>query len=79
MRSLFAGPGDGFLVLEVAPDGKPLTIPDAHFLFTAEYDRAGSDLILSDHAGKTIIVQGYFATPTPVDLASPMWRSMCQR
>ena len=70
-RDIFAGPGDGVLVLQVGSDGRPLTIPDAHFLFTATFERAGSDLVLSNDVGQTIIVESYFAAALPVDLAAP--------
>ena len=40
------------------PAGPGVTIPDAHFLFHADFKRAGSDLILSGD-GKTAIVPDY--------------------
>lgn len=70
-RDFYPGAGDGALVLQASADGQPLTIPDAHFLFTANYDRDGSDLILSDESGQSVIVEGYFAAVSPPDLASP--------
>ena len=66
-----SGPGDTDLVLRVGADGAPVTVPDAHFLFTAEFERAGSDLVLSDESGQTVRVVDYFSAATPVDLAAP--------
>src|SRR5207253_7617153 len=35
-------------------------IPDAHFLFHADFKRAGSDLILTGEDGHRVVVPGYF-------------------
>ena len=36
------------------------SIPDAHFLFHADFKRAGSDLILTGEDGHRVVVPGYF-------------------
>lgn len=66
-----SGPGDTDLVLRLEPDGAPVTVPDAHFLFTAEFDRAGSDLVLSNQSGQTVRIVDYFSAASLVDLAAP--------
>ncbi|MEM8686294.1 MAG: tandem-95 repeat protein [Pseudomonadota bacterium] len=66
-----SGPGDSDLLLRVGADGAPVTVPDAHFLFTAEFDRAGSDLVLSNESGQTVRIMEYFSAASPVDLAAP--------
>ncbi len=66
-----SGPGDTDLVLRVGADGAPVTVPDAHFLFTATFERAGSDLVLSNEDGQSVLIVDYFAAPSPVDLAAP--------
>ncbi|MEM8648214.1 MAG: FecR domain-containing protein, partial [Pseudomonadota bacterium] len=70
-RTGMSGPGDTDLVLRVGADGAPVTVPDAHFLFTAEFSRAGSDLVLSDETGQTVVILDYFSAASPVDLAAP--------
>ncbi len=66
-----AGPLGKMQVLQAGTEGQPVTIQDAHFLFTAEFDRNGNDLFLTDESGQTVMVEGYFAVTTPPDLASP--------
>ena len=41
-------------------DAASVTIPDAHFLFHADFKRAGSDLILTGEDGHRVVVPGYF-------------------
>ena len=41
-------------------DGASIAIPDAHFLFHADFKRAGSDLILTGEDGHRVVVPGYF-------------------
>jgi fibronectin-binding autotransporter adhesin len=40
--------------------GNGVTIPDAHFLFHAEFKRTGSDLTLIGQDGQKLVVPGYF-------------------
>ena len=51
-------------------DGIPIEIPD--FLFTAEYSRQGSNLVLDGTDGQTLIIEAYFETDNPPDLISEM-------
>jgi hypothetical protein len=46
--------------LSAGEDGASVSIPDAHFLFHADFKRAGSDLILTGEDGHRVIVPGYF-------------------
>src|SRR6187401_352557 len=41
-------------------DATSVTIPDAHFLFHADFKRAGSDLTLTGEDGHRVVVPGYF-------------------
>jgi hypothetical protein len=40
----------------VQADTAVVTIPDAHLLFTAEFNRKGSDLVLTGDDGHKILV-----------------------
>ncbi|MEM6635187.1 MAG: Ig-like domain-containing protein [Pseudomonadota bacterium] len=46
----------------------PLVVPGEAFLFTADFDRDGPDLILSGAEGSEIRVLDYFKTQVPADL-----------
>ena len=46
--------------LSAGQDGASVSIPDAHFLFHADFKRAGSDLILTGEDGHRVVVPGYF-------------------
>jgi len=52
-------------------DGGPVTVPDAHLLFTADFSRSGHDLLLTGEDGKTLLIVDYFGPHGPVDLVSP--------
>ena len=39
-----------------------ITVADAQLLFTAEFRRAGPDLVLTGHDGRHILIPGYFAS-----------------
>ena len=41
-------------------DGSAITIPDAHFLFHAEFKRTGSDLTLTGDDGHRLTITDYF-------------------
>src|SRR5882757_7334753 len=56
----FDSAGTSPLTLIEGQDAPSVTIPDAHFLFHADFKRAGSDLILTGEDGHSIIVPGYF-------------------
>jgi hypothetical protein len=52
-------------------DAASVTIPDAHFLFHADFKRAGSDLILTGEDGHRVVVSGYFKHEHLPALLSP--------
>src|SRR3954468_14363994 len=53
------------------PDSSSITIPDAQFLFHAEFKRSGSDLTLTGEDGHQIVVPGYFKHEHLPALLSP--------
>jgi FecR protein len=56
----------------VAADGDgPITVPDAHLLFSGEFNRSGSDLIIHGDHGDSVVVTGYFSNGEPAALRSP--------
>src|SRR5258708_3797131 len=55
----------------VQPDAGAVTIPDAHLLFTADFQRKGPDLVLTGEAGHKILVPDYFRHEKQPDLVSP--------
>jgi hypothetical protein len=70
-------PGESFdaresvAVVSVEPDTAAVTIPDAHLLFTADFKRKGSDLVLTGDDGHKILVPDYFRHEKQPDLVSP--------
>jgi VCBS repeat-containing protein len=74
---LFHTPGESFEAHEnvasvsVEPEAASVTIPDAHLLFTAEFKRKGSDLVLTGDDGHKILVPDYFRHEKQPDLVSP--------
>ncbi|WP_263627041.1 VCBS domain-containing protein [Stappia stellulata] len=46
-------------------------VPDAHLLFSGNYARAGSDLVISGEDGSGHVIADYFAHATPPALHSP--------
>ncbi len=68
-----ASPGDvpTSVAIENGADGPSATIPDAHLLFTAQFARAGADLVLHGEDGKVVVVQDYFAADQRARLLSP--------
>ncbi|HEX3503105.1 MAG TPA: FecR domain-containing protein [Xanthobacteraceae bacterium] len=48
-----------------------ILIPDAQFLFTAHFHRAGPDLVLTGGDGHKVIVPGYFTSEHPPALVAP--------
>lgn len=59
------------IAVDNGPDGPTATIPDAHLLFTAQFSRAGTDLILQGEDGKIVAVHDYFASDARARLLSP--------
>src|SRR4051794_34661753 len=60
-------PGKAFDLIDVAralpidsSDSGSVTIPDAEFLFHAEFKRTGSDLTLTGQDGHKLVIPGYF-------------------
>ena len=47
-----------------------VTVPDAHLLFSGDYSRSGTDLIISDHAHR-VVVPNYFSGDKHPALVSP--------
>src|SRR5262245_6092717 len=76
-NTLIRTPGESFEAHEnvasvsVEPDAASITIPDAHFLFTADFKRKGSDLVLTGDDGHKILVTDYFRHEKQPDLVSP--------
>src|SRR5690242_2321499 len=53
-----------------------IVIPDAELLFTADFRRAGPDLILTGHDGRHIRIAGYFGSEHPPRLVAPNGASL---
>ena len=53
-----------------------VSVPDAQLLFTADFQRAGPDLVLTGHAGRHHIVSGYFASENRLALVGPNGASL---
>src|SRR5215510_9429159 len=53
-----------------------VTIPDAHLLFSAQFDRLGQDLLLTGDDGRKVIVEGYFRGDKHPTLLSPEGASL---
>lgn len=51
--------------------GAGVTVPEATLLFTGDFSRAGSDLMLTGPDGAKFVVAGYFNTDNPPALLSP--------
>jgi VCBS repeat-containing protein len=74
---LIHAPGESFearesaAVVSVEPETAAVTIPDAHLLFTADFKRKGSDLVLTGDDGHKILVPDYFRHEKQPDLVSP--------
>ncbi|HEX3598868.1 MAG TPA: hypothetical protein VHU84_01925, partial [Lacipirellulaceae bacterium] len=47
------------------------TIPDAELLFQGDFKRAGHDLKIIGHDGRTFVVHDYFKTDNPHTLFAP--------
>jgi hypothetical protein len=62
---------DGVAAIAVEPDSAVVTIPDAHFLFTADFKRKGPDLVLTGEDGRKMFVPDYFRHEKHLDLRSP--------
>src|SRR5260221_5303090 len=56
--------------IAVEPDSAVVPIPDAHFLFTADFTRKGPDLVLTGEEGRKVLVRDYSRHEKAPDLAS---------
>src|ERR1700689_3584137 len=71
------GYGASTSVLEIdSSHPNHLVVADAQLLFTAQFHRAGPDLILTGHDGRHHIVPGYFSTEQRPALAAPNGASL---
>jgi VCBS repeat-containing protein len=62
---------EGAAAIAVEPGSAVVTVPDAHFLFTADFKRKGPDLVLTGEDGRKILVPDYFRQEKQPDLVSP--------
>src|SRR5271170_3978502 len=80
MASAFAregGYGGSTSAIDIdSPDANHIIIPDAQLLFTADFRRAGPDLILTGHDGQRHIIPGYFASENRATLVAPNGASL---
>ena len=53
-----------------ARSGDSLTLSDASFIYDADYVRQGPDLLLIKPDGTAVLVENYFAVPSPPDLTA---------
>jgi hypothetical protein len=53
-----------------------LIVDDAQLLFTADFHRAGPDLVLTGHDGRHHIVPNYFASENRLALSAPNGASL---
>ncbi len=82
MNAAFAREGGyGAPASVIAPDSASLPhdailVPDAQLLFTADFRRAGPDLILIGHDGRHHVIPNYFASEHPRILTAPNGASL---
>ncbi len=60
---------DNSVVLDGGGGAGPLLVPGGDFVLSAEYDRLGPDLLLSD-GGKSVFIREYFSREEAPDLYS---------
>jgi FecR protein len=48
-----------------------IVVPDAELLFTGNFHRSGSDLVLTGHDGRHHVIPGYFSSEHPPALVAP--------
>ena len=53
-----------------------VSVPDAKFLFTAEFHRAGPDLLLTGQDGERHLIPGYFTAAERPALTAPNGASL---
>ena len=59
--------------ISLSDDAPPdrVVIDDAHFLLTAHFKKAGTDLILTGDDGRKVVLEGYFNLLKRPDLSAP--------
>lgn len=62
--------GPTAIAIDNGSDGPSATIPDSHLLFTAQFSRAGADLVLTGDDGKAFVVHDYFSSDVRARLLS---------
>jgi hypothetical protein len=72
------GHGDGSASVLHADAAHPdhILVPDAQFLFTAHFHRAGPDLVLTGADGHKLLIPGYFASEQHPALTAPNGASL---
>ena len=65
-----SGPAPTSIAIDNGSDGPSATIPDSHLLFTAQFSRAGADLLLTGEDGKAFVVHDYFSADIRARLLS---------
>ncbi|MFB9149376.1 FecR domain-containing protein, partial [Roseovarius ramblicola] len=65
------GSQDGPDIVLRSSDGEAVTIQDPALLFSADFSREGTDLVLKNPGSADIRVVDYFADGTPADLTTP--------
>jgi VCBS repeat-containing protein len=64
------GPSAHSHIDSLSKGAEPVTVPDAHLLFSGDYERSGADLIISDHLHR-VVVPNYFHGDKRPALVSP--------
>jgi VCBS repeat-containing protein len=64
------GEGSSTVYLLQGADGRYL-MPDAHDLFSGQFQRSGSDLVVHGEDGARYVAPQYFSHGTPADIVSP--------
>jgi VCBS repeat-containing protein len=64
------GPSSHGHIDSLSKGAEPVTVPDAHLLFSGDYERSGTDLIISDQLHR-VVVPNYFHGDKRPALVSP--------
>ena len=62
------GLGGSLVVIEAEAGPDPLLVPNGNMLLTADFVRAGDDLLLVGQDGAQVLIRGYLALDNPPDL-----------
>ena len=71
-----AGTGMGQVSVSVAAGDMKVVIPDGGFMFSADFSRQGSDLLIEEEAGQSVLVEGYFDAAMRPTLLTPAGAQM---